>query len=143
MFEILSFYPLHIVLTNQTIVILFGFAHINSHIVRNRHRIIVVRTLLTFTIVRKDIVDIGVVDEVFGESVFVADRQFQLIVDGIDKHGITQDMTKQRQQERISATIDTFEECTLAEPHHTLTCTRKICYQLSLILRGCLSFVFV
>ena len=76
MFEILSIYPLHIVLTNQTIVILFGFAHINVHIVRNRHQIIVVRTLLTFTIVRKDIVYIGIVDEIFGQSVFVADRQF-------------------------------------------------------------------
>ena len=141
--KVFGIYPLYIVLAYQTIVILLGFLHIDVHVVGNLYEIVAGCLFLLFVIIRKNVVDIGIVNEVLGEGVLVADRKFEFVVNGIDKHGIAQNMPVQRQQERKTAAINTLKESAFAEAHHTLAGTGQIGNQVAFVFGSVFSFLLV
>ena len=75
-------------------------------------------------VVCKYIVDICIIYEILRERIFITDGQLQFIVDSIEIYGITQYVAEQGNQERETATVDTFEEGALTKSHHTCSCTR-------------------
>ena len=124
--KVFGIYPLHVVLAYQSIVILLGLLHIDFHVVGNLYEIVAGCLFLLFIVVGEDVVDVGIVNEVFRKCVLVADRQFEFVVNGIDKYRIAQNVAVQRQQERKAAAVNTLEESALAKAHHTFASPGKV-----------------
>ena len=112
--KVLGIYPLHIVFAYQPIVILLGFVHINPHVVRNHYQVVGISVFVLAVIIGKDVVDVGIVYEIFREGVFITDGQLQFIVDGIKICSIAQNVAKQGNEERKAAAVDAFEESAFA-----------------------------
>ena len=128
--EVCRFYPGNIILLGQQFIIPTGFLHIDFHVCRYIYQVVARLAILVFMIVAKDVVDVFVLNPFLWQIVLIAYRQRKLVLNGIDKNGVTQYVAIKRQEERETTRVDTFKEGTFAEPHHALTCATEILQQM-------------
>ena len=128
--EVGGLYPGHIVLLRQQFIIFSSLLHIDLHVCRYLYQTVTCLTVFILIVISEDVVDVLIFYPLLRQVVFVAYRQRQFVVDGIDKDRIAQDVAIKRQQKRKATTVYTLEEGALAESHHTLTCTTQILQQM-------------
>ena len=109
------------------VVILLCLGHINRHIRREDYLLSAFAYhFIVILIFEKCLICVLILQEFLRQIVLVTNRQRQFVVDGIDKHCITQNMTIDGKEERKTATVNALEEGALAETHHPFASLREV-----------------
>ena len=127
--EIRRVYPADIVLLCQLVVVGTSLFHIDFHVCWYLDIIVTTQAVFLLFAIAEDIVDVCIFRVFIRQRILITNGQRQVILDGIHEDGVTQNVAIERQQERETAAVHTFEECTLAETHHTFAGTREILQQ--------------